>query len=41
MLVLGGVGMIGRNLVKMLVDTGGASFVRVMDKAMPVMAYCA
>jgi nucleoside-diphosphate-sugar epimerase len=39
LLVLGGLGMIGRNFVKYVVDYGIAQHVRVVDKAIPVMAY--
>jgi len=38
-LVLGGVGFIGRNLVKYLVDNGLASNVRVADKSLPGASY--
>jgi len=37
--VLGGVGFIGRNLVRYLVEKGLASKIRVVDKAMPATAY--
>ena len=39
-LILGGVGFIGRSLVKMLVDGDLASYVRVCDKSIPVISYC-
>jgi nucleoside-diphosphate-sugar epimerase len=38
-LVLGGVGMIGRNLVQHLVATAACSHIRVADKRMPFMAF--
>lgn len=38
-LVLGGVGMIGRNFVKWCVDNDVCSFIRVADKAMTVTSY--
>jgi len=38
-LVLGGVGFIGRNLVKYLVDSGQVSYVRVIDKVLPATAF--
>lgn len=38
-LILGGVGFIGRNLVKRLVDNDLASHIRVADKAMPGISY--
>ena len=38
-LVLGGVGFIGRNFVKYCVDNGLASKVRVVDKKLPATAY--
>lgn len=38
-LVLGGCGYIGRNLVQHLVENELASFVRVVDKVLPIMAY--
>lgn len=38
-LVLGGTGFIGRNLVKHLVDKRLASHIRVCDKVMPMTAY--
>lgn len=38
-LVLGGAGMIGRNLVEFLVDRDLAAAVRVADKTMPEIAY--
>lgn len=38
-LVLGGVGFIGRNLVKYLVDNKLASKIRVVDKVLPATAY--
>eukprot|EP00051_Salpingoeca_urceolata_P035832 m.31587 g.31587 ORF g.31587 m.31587 type:complete len:366 (+) comp9786_c0_seq1:194-1291(+) len=40
-LVLGGVGFIGRNLVTYLVEEDLASHIRVADKAMPQMSYLA
>ena len=38
-LILGGLGMVGRNLVKYLVDYQLATFIRVVDKQLPDMAY--
>ena len=38
-LVLGGCGFIGRNLVHFLVQENLASYIKVVDKAMPVMSY--
>ena len=38
-LVLGGVGMIGRNFVKFCVDNELCSYIRVADKAMPMTSY--
>jgi nucleoside-diphosphate-sugar epimerase len=38
-LILGGVGFIGRNLVKYLVDNDLASFIKVTDKKMPATSY--
>ncbi|KAH9252153.1 hypothetical protein BASA81_009904 [Batrachochytrium salamandrivorans] len=38
-LVLGGVGFIGRNLVSLLVDGGLAAHIRVVDKVLPTTAY--
>jgi dTDP-D-glucose 4,6-dehydratase len=38
-LVLGGVGFIGRNLVTYLVENNLATYIRVADKAMPAVAY--
>jgi nucleoside-diphosphate-sugar epimerase len=38
-LVLGGVGFIGRNLVIHLVENNLATYIRVADKAMPAVAY--
>eukprot|EP00301_Raphidiophrys_heterophryoidea_P027009 c9438_g1_i1.p1 GENE.c9438_g1_i1~~c9438_g1_i1.p1 ORF type:complete len:382 (+),score=88.43 c9438_g1_i1:50-1147(+) len=38
-LVLGGLGFIGRNLVQYLVDNELASFIRVVDKAMPITSF--
>lgn len=38
-LVLGGVGMIGRNFVKFCVDNDLCSYIRVADKTMPEIAY--
>jgi len=38
-LVLGGVGFIGRNLVKFLVDNDLASYIRVVDKVLPPTAF--
>jgi nucleoside-diphosphate-sugar epimerase len=38
-LVLGGVGMIGRNFVKYLIDHDLCSYIRVADKSMPEIAY--
>eukprot|EP00054_Salpingoeca_dolichothecata_P016831 m.99277 g.99277 ORF g.99277 m.99277 type:complete len:365 (-) comp22163_c0_seq1:351-1445(-) len=38
-LVLGGVGFIGRNLVEYMVDNDLASFIRVADKVMPKISY--
>jgi nucleoside-diphosphate-sugar epimerase len=39
-LVLGGVGFIGRSLVKKLVDAEACSLIRVCDKSIPVISYC-
>jgi len=38
-LVLGGVGFIGRNLVKFLVDSNVAAKIRVIDKVLPATAF--
>lgn len=38
-LILGGVGFIGRNLVKYLVDNKLVSFIRVADKSLPATGY--
>lgn len=38
-LVLGGVGFIGRNFVAHLVENGLAADIRVVDKALPQTAY--
>ncbi|EDR28549.1 dTDP-D-glucose 4,6-dehydratase, putative [Entamoeba dispar SAW760] len=38
-LVLGGTGFVGRNLVKMLVDSNEYSFIRSVDKVFPETAY--
>lgn len=38
-LVLGGVGFIGRNFVKWLVDKGVAGKIRVIDKVLPATAF--
>jgi nucleoside-diphosphate-sugar epimerase len=38
-LVLGGVGFIGRNLVKYLVDNNLAAKIRVVDKVLPAIAF--
>ncbi|CAK4074816.1 unnamed protein product [Aphanomyces euteiches] len=38
-LILGGVGMIGRNFVKYCVDNALASYIRVADKSMPAISY--
>ena len=38
-LVLGGVGFIGRNFVAYLVENNLASEIRVVDKALPATAY--
>ena len=38
-LVLGGVGFIGRNFVQFLVERNLASFVRVVDKVLPPTAF--
>eukprot|EP00298_Acanthocystis_sp_HF-20_P000601 c10829_g2_i1.p1 GENE.c10829_g2_i1~~c10829_g2_i1.p1 ORF type:complete len:375 (+),score=136.70 c10829_g2_i1:35-1126(+) len=38
-LVLGGVGFVGRNFVKYLVDNELASLIRVVDKAMPITSF--
>lgn len=38
-LVLGGIGFIGRNLVKYLVDNNFAAKIRVVDKALPAIAF--
>ncbi len=38
-LILGGCGFIGRNLVKYLVDHHLASFIKVCDKSMPGTSY--
>eukprot|EP00300_Choanocystis_sp_HF-7_P030011 c38754_g1_i1.p1 GENE.c38754_g1_i1~~c38754_g1_i1.p1 ORF type:complete len:371 (-),score=89.06 c38754_g1_i1:947-2059(-) len=40
-LILGGLGFVGRNLVKYLVDNNLAEFIRVVDKAIPVTAHIA
>ena len=39
LLLLGGCGMIGRNLLKYVVEYNLASFVRVADRTLPCMAY--
>jgi nucleoside-diphosphate-sugar epimerase len=39
LLVLGGLGMIGRHFVKYVLDYNLATAVRIVDKAVPVMAY--
>ena len=39
-LVLGGVGFVGRTLVKKLVDEDSCSFIRVCDKSIPIISYC-
>ena len=39
-LILGGVGFIGRTLVKKLVDEQLCSRIRVCDKLIPIIAYC-
>lgn len=39
-LVLGGVGVVGRNFVKFLQDNELASYIRVADKKAPFMAFC-
>ena len=39
-LILGGVGFIGRTLVKKLVDADACSLIRVCDKSIPVISYC-
>jgi nucleoside-diphosphate-sugar epimerase len=38
-LILGGCGFVGRNMVLYLVDNDLASFIKVVDKAMPSMSY--
>jgi len=38
-LVLGGTGCVGRNLVKMLVESGQFSKIRVADKKMPITSF--
>lgn len=38
-LILGGCGFVGRNLVHYLVTENLASFIKVADKAMPEMSY--
>eukprot|EP01029_Cantina_marsupialis_P014342 TRINITY_DN31663_c0_g1_i1.p1 TRINITY_DN31663_c0_g1~~TRINITY_DN31663_c0_g1_i1.p1 ORF type:complete len:364 (-),score=120.46 TRINITY_DN31663_c0_g1_i1:1768-2859(-) len=38
-LVLGGCGMVGRNFVQYIVENKLASFIRVADKTMPMMAF--
>jgi nucleoside-diphosphate-sugar epimerase len=38
-LILGGVGFVGRNLVKYIVDNDLASYVRVVDKVLPPTAF--
>ena len=38
-LILGGVGYIGRNLVKFLLDNGITSNITVADKAMPMLSH--
>ncbi len=38
-LVLGGVGFIGRNFVKFLVDNNFAAKIRVVDKVLPAIAF--
>ncbi len=38
-LILGGLGFLGRNLVKYIVDNNLASFVRIVDKKAPFMAF--
>ncbi len=38
-LVLGGVGFVGRNFVKYLVDNDLASYIRVVDKVLPPTAF--
>jgi nucleoside-diphosphate-sugar epimerase len=38
-LVLGGLGFLGRNIVKYLVDNGLASDIRIVDKKAPFMAF--
>jgi len=40
-LILGGCGFIGRNLVTLLVEKGLCGHIRVVDKVMPVMAFMA
>ena len=40
-LVLGGCGFVGRNLVAMLVDRELCSHIRVVDRTMPAMAFLA
>ena len=39
-LVLGGVGTIGRVFIQHLVEEGLCSKIRVVDKALPITAYC-
>ena len=38
-LIAGGMGFIGRNLVKYLLDNNLASDIRIADKKMPFMAF--
>ena len=38
-LILGGVGFIGRNLVSLLVENNLAAYIRVVDKVLPATAY--
>jgi nucleoside-diphosphate-sugar epimerase len=38
-IVLGGTGFIGRNLVKMLLDSGACAFIRSVDKVFPQTAF--
>jgi len=38
-LILGGLGFLGRNLVKYIIDNNLASFVRIVDKKAPFMAF--
>ena len=39
-LILGGLGHIGRTFLKYLVQENLASYIRLSDKAIPITAYC-